>query len=133
MARGGKYWVIVSGGTPTSFRARDRETLLPTLVQLQRTQPDAAIKWFDGTRFFDTMDEAMARSSARDGFRRERKQDWRPGGEHRDPRAKYDVPRDVLANAMGWVYGINVIFGVLTLLSLIPFLAGYRRRIAGQA
>jgi MFS family permease len=43
-----------------------------------------------------------------------------------------DVPRDVLANAMGWVYGTNVIFGALTLLSLIPFLAGYRRRIAGQ-
>jgi hypothetical protein len=44
-----------------------------------------------------------------------------------------DVPRDVLADAMGWVYGINVVFGLLTLLSLIPFLAGYRKRIAGDA
>jgi MFS family permease len=43
-----------------------------------------------------------------------------------------DVPRDVLADAMAWVYGVNMIFGLLTLLSLIPFLAGYRRRIAGQ-
>ena len=44
-----------------------------------------------------------------------------------------DVPRDVLANAMSWVYGINVVFGALTVLSLIPFLAGYRRRLAGQS
>ena len=41
-----------------------------------------------------------------------------------------DAPREVLANAMQWVYGINVIFGVLTMLSLLPFLAGYRKRIA---
>ncbi len=44
-----------------------------------------------------------------------------------------DVPRDVLANAMGWVYAINVVFGFLTVLTLIPFLAGYRKRIAGKA
>ena len=43
-----------------------------------------------------------------------------------------DVPRDVLADAMGWVHGINVIFATLTVLSLIPFLMGYRRRMRRQ-
>jgi MFS family permease len=43
------------------------------------------------------------------------------------------VSRDDLANAMNWVYGINVGFGVLTLLSLFPFLAGYRRRLAQRS
>ena len=59
MARAGKYWVIVSGGAPTSFRGPDRELLEPTLRQLQRTQPDAAIKWFDGAKFFESRDEAI--------------------------------------------------------------------------
>lgn len=43
-----------------------------------------------------------------------------------------DTPRDVLANAMSWVYGINVLFGVLTVLALIPFLTGYRKRLAAK-
>ena len=43
-----------------------------------------------------------------------------------------DVPHAVLADAMGWVYGINTLFALLTLLSLLPFLAGYRRRMAGK-
>jgi len=43
-----------------------------------------------------------------------------------------DVPRDLLANAMSWVYGINVVFGFLTVLTLIPFLAGYRKRMASS-
>ena len=37
------FWIIVSGATPTSFRARRAEDLLPTLRQLQRTQPDTAL------------------------------------------------------------------------------------------
>ena len=33
MSRANAYWVIVSGAQPTAFRARDRETLVPTLVR----------------------------------------------------------------------------------------------------
>ena len=66
-----------------------------TLHQLQRTQPDAEIKWFDGSRFFNSRDEALAAGLQNDGLRRERKGDWRPGGDHKDPRAKYQIPRDV--------------------------------------
>ena len=95
MARAGKYWVIVSGDVPTSFRSSDKAMLETTLHQLQRTQPDAEIKWFDGTRFFGSRDEALAAGLGKDEVRRERKQDWRPGGDHKDPRAKYDIPRDV--------------------------------------
>ena len=41
-----------------------------------------------------------------------------------------DVSREVMARAMSWVYNVNVAFGLLTLLTLFPFLAGYRRRMA---
>ncbi|MEI6244396.1 MAG: hypothetical protein WCQ64_05045, partial [Acidobacteriota bacterium] len=95
MARAGMYWVIVVGNVPTSFRARDQETLIPTLKQLQRKQPDAVIRWFDGTRFFENQERADDRGRERDGFRKERKKDWRPGGDHKDPRAKYQISRDV--------------------------------------
>ncbi len=43
-----------------------------------------------------------------------------------------DVTSEVMARAMNWVYGINVAFGVLTVLALFPFLAGYRRRMAAR-
>ena len=54
-----------------------------TLHQLQRTQPDAEIKWFDGSRFFNSRDEALAAGLGKDEVRRERKSDWRPGGDHK--------------------------------------------------
>ena len=43
------------------------------------------------------------------------------------------LPRAVVASAMDWVYEINVIFGVLALLAVFPFLAGYRKRMAKDA
>lgn len=87
------YWVIVAGAQPTSFRARQAEDLLPTLRQLQRTQPTAELKWFERGRFWHSKEAAAA--AARD--RRKpagRGPDWRPGGSHADPRARYTLTRD---------------------------------------
>jgi hypothetical protein len=86
-------WLIVSGGQPTAFRSRDAESLLPTLRQLQRTQPDSMLKWFDRGRLWTSPSEAEAALRARrTGPSRGR--DWRPGGSHVDPKAKYQLTRD---------------------------------------
>lgn len=42
------------------------------------------------------------------------------------------VARDVVADAMHWVYWVNVVWAVLTFVCVVPFLAGYRRRMARQ-
>lgn len=89
MARGA-FWTIIVDEQPTAFRAPVREDLLPTLKQLQRQHPTAAIKWFQRGRLWDTPGEAM------DASRPPRRgPGWRPGGEHKDPRDQYKVPRDV--------------------------------------
>lgn len=90
------FWTIIVGNTPTAFRAPLREDLQPTLVQLQRTQPDAVIRWFEKGQLWETpghaQDAALARQQA---DRPRRGPSWRPGGDHKDPREKYKVPRDV--------------------------------------
>jgi hypothetical protein len=90
-----KFWVILAGPTPTSFRARDRETLLPTLYQLQRTQPDVTLKWFERNRVWDSPDAA---SEALVAYKRRksppRTSEWRPGGAHKDPRQRFELSRD---------------------------------------
>jgi hypothetical protein len=94
MAKHFMYWVIVAGAQPTAFRSRYAEDLLPTLKQLQRTQPDAALKWFERDRFWDSPEAARASVTARRASSRGRGTGWRPGGRHEDPRAKYDITRD---------------------------------------
>jgi len=94
--RGGHgYWIILDGATPTSFRARQREILLPTLRQLQRTQPAVSLKWFDRGRLWASPEEAL---EALETLRRERRparpREWRPGGTHRDPRKRFELTRD---------------------------------------
>src|SRR5262245_45872771 len=84
------YWTIILEGKPTAFRAHDREELLPTFKQLQSKHPDVAMMWFGRGRLWNSPEEA--RANDRRGERRT--PDWRPGGEHRDPRARFDVPRD---------------------------------------
>jgi 23S rRNA pseudouridine2605 synthase len=89
------WWVIVMGDKATAFRARDREELAPTLKQLQHTQPDAVLKWFERGRLWTSPEEA--RAAAKESRRPEgppRSRDWRPGGAHADPRAKYKLTRD---------------------------------------
>jgi hypothetical protein len=93
MPRNFAYWVIVSGAHATAFRAREAEDLLPTLKQLQRTQPDAALKWFERGRVWASPEAAQdALARLRRAPRRDRA--WRPGGEHADPRARFAVSRD---------------------------------------
>ena len=87
------YWVIVSGANATAFRARRPEDLLPTLKQLQRTQPDAAMKWFERGRLWDSPEQALA-DLRRPRMSSGRGRDWRPGGSHTDPRARYKLSRD---------------------------------------
>jgi hypothetical protein len=87
------YWTIIAGGLPTAFRAAERDELLPTFTRIKHKHPDAELKWFARGKLWDSPESAR-----RDAERRRtqevrpqpgRGRDWRPGGEHRDPRQKY--------------------------------------------
>ena len=93
------YWTIILEGKPTAFRAHTEEELVPTLRQLQVRHPDAVMKWFARGRLWTSQDEERADALAKRrpvgppaGERRPR--DWRPGGEHKDPRDRFKVSRD---------------------------------------
>jgi hypothetical protein len=83
------YWTILIDDKPTAFRARDKADLLPTFHQLQRTNPNIVFKWFARGRLWASPE------AARDAQRRpqprteSRSRDWRPGGDHKDPRARF--------------------------------------------
>src|SRR6185436_13133299 len=84
------YWTILIDNKPTAFRAREREELLPTVTQLKRTNPNVELKWFAQGRLWDSQ-EAQRESWQKPPAARERRdRDWRPGGDHKDPRAKFD-------------------------------------------
>jgi hypothetical protein len=78
------YWTILAGGLPTSFRAASQDDLLPTLKRLQDRHPDAVMKWFARGKLWPSPE--AAREASRFATARRRSQEWRPGGEHRDPR-----------------------------------------------
>jgi hypothetical protein len=82
------YWTILIDDKPTAFRAADREDLLPTLHQLQRKNSNVVMKWFARGRVWDSPDQAQW--AGKNIEREKRAGDWRPGGEHRDPRARFD-------------------------------------------
>lgn len=88
------YWTIILDGKPTAFRAREADELLPTLRQLQVRHPEAVMLWFAGGRLWSSPEEARAAAEARRSNRDRRGPGWRPGGEHRDPRDRFKVPRD---------------------------------------
>jgi hypothetical protein len=86
------YWTILIDGQPTAFRARDQQDLLPTLTQLKRTNKDVLLRWFARGRLwesqqqdFDARRQRKAPSAAAS-----RGRDWRPGGQHADPRARFN-------------------------------------------
>ena len=82
------YWTILIDDLPTAFRARDKDDLLPTFHQLQRANPNIAFKWFARGRLWASPEEA--RDAQRPKPRRDpRGRDWRPGGDHKDPRARF--------------------------------------------
>jgi hypothetical protein len=87
------YWVILVGATATAFRSSTRDVLVPTWRQLQRTQSDVTLRWFERGRLWESPE------AARFGMRskpeaEKRRADWRPGGDHRDPRARFELTRD---------------------------------------
>src|SRR5919106_3508926 len=95
------YWTILAGGLPTSFRAADKDELMPTFRRLKEKHPDAEMKYFARGKLWDSADEARRALATPDrltGERRERRpggdqerrgRDWWPGGEHRDPRQRF--------------------------------------------
>jgi hypothetical protein len=91
------YWTIIAGGLPTAFRAADRAELEPTFKRLREKHPDAEMKWFARGKLWDSPEAARPSAPSRDGsWRRDRPPreeprgaDWRPGGNHRDPRQKF--------------------------------------------
>ena len=89
MAQRFAYWTIILDGAPTAFRAKRPETLATTLKQLQSKNPDAAVRWFARGKLWASPAEAQQslderRQVAATGVSRDR--DWRPGGDHLDPR-----------------------------------------------
>lgn len=95
------YWTILVDNQPTAFRAHEADELMPTLNRLKEKHASAVMKWFERGKLWDSKDAARAEGLGRgerrwqgprpdrpvDSPRRDR--DWRPGGEHRDPRQKY--------------------------------------------
>jgi 23S rRNA pseudouridine2605 synthase len=103
------YWTILIDDQPTAFRAHDPEELLPTLNRLREKNETAVMKWFERGQLFDSRDAARdaglgkgerrwegPRPERRDGgspVAKPRDKNWRPGGEHRDPRQPYKDAR----------------------------------------
>jgi 23S rRNA pseudouridine2605 synthase len=96
------YWTIFIDGQPTAFRAREREELQPTLVQLQRKNTDVTMRWFARGKLWDSREAEQAdfnqqrHAATEPRDRRDRPQgaerrgsDWRPGGTHKDPRDRF--------------------------------------------
>ena len=94
MAAPHSFWVIVDGTTPTAFRARQREDLLPTLKQLQRTQPAVVLRWFDRGQLWESPIAALEALKMKRRLRSDRGPAWRPGGSHVDPRERFQLTRD---------------------------------------
>src|SRR6185295_6311930 len=84
------YWTILIDGKPTAFRARDQQELLPTLAQLKRTNEHVEVKWFAQGRLWDSPEAQHAAGHRAQPPREKRDRDWRPGGQHKDPRARFD-------------------------------------------
>jgi len=83
------YWTILIYQKPTAFRAREREELLPTFHQLRRKNTDVVMKWFARGRLWESPEAAQAAQRAPKPPQEKRGRDWRPGGEHRDPRDRF--------------------------------------------
>jgi hypothetical protein len=96
------YWTIIFGGQPTAFRSATREELLPTFNRIQSKHPDAQLRYFARGKLWYSDEEARA-ALLRERFEKKsrraaperRARGWRPGGEHKDPRDRFKVPRDV--------------------------------------
>jgi len=84
------YWTILIDGQPTAFRARERQDLLPTLNQLKRTNKDVLLRWFARGQLWESQQQDWdARRRPKASAESRRGPDWRPGGTHKDPRARF--------------------------------------------
>jgi hypothetical protein len=84
------YWTIIVDNLPTAFRSGRREELLPTFERLRRKHPNAVLRWFARGRLWDSPEAAQQQPPRAPAKTREsRQRDWRPGGEHRDPRDRF--------------------------------------------
>src|SRR4026208_103532 len=91
-------WPILIDDKPTAFRAREREELLPTFHQLQRKNTNVAMQWFARGRLwgsreaeqadFQRRKRAASAPFAKPAAGEKRSGDWRPGGTHKDARAR---------------------------------------------
>ncbi len=89
------FWVILIGDVPTSFRANEREDLLPTFRQLQRTQPTVALRWVERGKVWESPAAALGAAKLEATVTREKRgKEWRPGGDHKDPKARFELTRD---------------------------------------
>jgi hypothetical protein len=87
------FWTILIDNAPTAFRAARHEDLLPSFVQLKRTNPNIAIKWFARGRLWASPEEERAARFKPKPKPEPRSREWRPGGQHKDPRARFAGPR----------------------------------------
>jgi hypothetical protein len=85
------YWTILIDGKATAFRAREREELLPTFNQLARKNADIAMRYFARGLLWDNPEQAQWANRNQVTARTEKRdRDWRPGGQHKDPRARFE-------------------------------------------
>jgi hypothetical protein len=95
------YWTILIDQKPTAFRAREQAELLPTLHQLRRKNSDVVMKWFARGRLWDSPQDAQSAWRAPKRALEKRSPDWRPGGEHRDPRRRFQKESRVRRQVTG--------------------------------
>jgi hypothetical protein len=89
------YWTILIDGQATAFRAHQRQDLIPTFVQIRRANPSAEMKWFARGRIWESPEAASeAMRLERQRPRERRTAEWRPGGAHKDARARFKQTRD---------------------------------------
>ena len=93
------FWTILIDQKPTAFRAREQSELLPTLVQLKRTNPDVILKWFSRGRLWDSPEQEREAQQKPKPVLERRTREWRPGGAHKDPRARFQKRRSKPAGA----------------------------------
>jgi len=102
------YWTIILDGIATSFRARERDEILPLFNQLKKKNPGALLKWFSGGKLWDSPEQAKAeRLLERDReFRNQRDQRDREGREFRasqgDRRGFGDRPQGRPSDRAPW-------------------------------
>ena len=75
------YWTILIGDSPTAFRARERDELLPTFERLRAKQPDAVLKWFERGRLWASPEEARGPAPSPSGPQDRRGKEFRVKGQ----------------------------------------------------